>query len=109
MDTVNRIFALADKIYPEQQAFAAAVGVSAKTVSVWRTGRGKSYTKYIPQIASALNTTVEYILTGKESSPPSEEDRLNPITAQFVNLFESLSAEDQTQIVGDMLRRKNKK
>lgn len=78
MDTVARIFELADKIYPEQQAFAAAIGVSAKTVSVWRTGRGKSYTKYLQQIADALNTSVEYLLTGKtQNSPPPEGDELS--------------------------------
>lgn len=77
MDTLSRIFELADKKFPEQQAFAAAIGVSAKTVSVWRTGRGKSYTKYLTQIAAALDTNVEYLLTGKtESSPPQKRDRL---------------------------------
>lgn len=76
MDTITRIFELADQIFLEQQAFAAAIGVSPKTVSVWRNGRGKSYMKYLPQISAALHTNVEYLLTGKESSPPSEEDRL---------------------------------
>lgn len=77
MDTLSRIFELADKKFPEQQAFAAAIGVSAKTVSVWRTGRGKSYTKYLTQIADALDISVEYLLTGKtQSSPPQKRDRL---------------------------------
>ena len=77
MDTLSRIFELADKKFPEQQAFAATIGVSAKTVSVWRTGRGKSYTKYLTQIADALDTSVEYLLTGKtQSSPPQKRDRL---------------------------------
>ena len=76
MDTITRIFELADQIFLEQQAFAAAIGVSPKTVSVWRTGRGKSYMKYLPQISAALHTSVEYLLTGKESSPSSEKDGL---------------------------------
>ena len=83
MDTITRIFELADQIFLEQQAFAAAIGVSPKTVSVWRTGRGKSYMKYLPQISAALHTSVEYLLTGKESSPPSEEDRLLAILAEL--------------------------
>lgn len=83
MDTITRIFELADQIFLEQQAFAAAIGVSPKTVSVWRTGRGKSYMKYLPQISAALHTNVEYLLTGKESSPPSEEDRLLAILAEL--------------------------
>ena len=83
MDTITRIFELADQIFLEQQAFAAAIGVSPKTVSVWRTGRGKSYMKYLPQISAVLHTSVEYLLTGKESSPPSEEDRLLAILAEL--------------------------
>lgn len=77
MDEVSRIFELVDKLYPEQQAFAAAIGVSPKTVSVWRTGRGKSYTKYLPRIASALHTSVEYIVSGElgsESGTVSADD-----------------------------------
>lgn len=72
MDTISRVFELADKIYPEQQAFAAAVGVSPKTVSVWRTGRGKSYLKYLPQIAEALHTSVDYIVSGETPVPESD-------------------------------------
>ncbi len=75
MDTITRIFELADQIFPEQQAFAAAIGVSPKTVSVWRTGRGKSYMKYLPQIAIALNTGAEYLLTGERAV--SESDTLS--------------------------------
>lgn len=87
MDTLSRIFELADKKFPEQQAFAAAIGVSAKTVSVWRTGRGKSYTKYLTQIADALDTSVEYLLTGKtQSSPSPQGDRLPELVAEIAGL-----------------------
>lgn len=73
MDAAERLFALVSKKFPEQKDFAAAIGVSAKTVSTWRTGRNKSFVKYLPQIAAALGTTTEYILTGAEKSPASDE------------------------------------
>lgn len=73
MDAAERLFALVSQKFPEQKDFAAAIGVSAKTVSTWRTGRNKSYVKYLPQIAAALGTTTEYILTGVEKSPASDE------------------------------------
>lgn len=66
MDAVDRIFELVDKIYKEQRDFAKAAGVSASKVSQWRTRKSKSYTKYIAQIAEALDTSVEYLLSGKE-------------------------------------------
>lgn len=73
MDAAERLFALVSKKFPEQKDFAAAIGVSAKTVSTWRTGRNKSFVKYLPQIAAALGTTTEYILTGAEKSTASDE------------------------------------
>ena len=66
MDAVDRIFELVDKIYKEQRDFAKAAGVSASKASQWRTRKSKSYTKYIEQIAEALDTSVEYLLSGKE-------------------------------------------
>lgn len=66
LDTVSRIFSLLQERRIEQKKFAVLLGTTDKTVSAWRTGRSKSYTKYIPQIAEILNTTTEYLLTGEK-------------------------------------------
>ena len=65
MDAVDRIFELVGEKFKEQKEFASALRVNDKTVSAWRTRRAKSYTKYLPQIAEALGTTTEYLLTGE--------------------------------------------
>ena len=65
MDVVERIFNLIAEQKLEQKKFAALVGVSPQKVSEWKNGKAKSYTKYILQIAEALNTTTEYLLTGE--------------------------------------------
>ena len=65
IDSVVRIFELLDSARIEQKKFATLLGTTDKTVSAWRTGRSKSYTKYIPQIAEVLGTTTEYLLTGE--------------------------------------------
>ena len=65
MDAVDRIFELVGEKFNEQKEFASALRVNDKTVSAWRTRRAKSYTKYLPQIAEALGTTTEYLLTGE--------------------------------------------
>ena len=65
MDAVDRIFVLFCEKFKEQKEFASALRVNDKTVSAWRTRRAKSYTKYLPQIAEALGTTTEYLLTGE--------------------------------------------
>lgn len=60
----DRIFLLLDKRGIEQKEFAVQIGASDKTVSAWKTGRAKSYTKYLAKIAAALGTTVDYLVNG---------------------------------------------
>lgn len=77
MDTVDRIFELVDQKFKEQQSFAGELGISADTVSDWRRRKSGSYAKRIEKIASVLDTTVEYLLTGASAPVPSglsEED-----------------------------------
>ena len=71
MDTVDRIFELVDQKFKEQQSFAEALGISADTVSDWRRRKSGSYAKRIEKIASVLDTTVEYLLTGASVAAPS--------------------------------------
>lgn len=75
MDTVDRLFALVDKKYREQKDFAAEIGVAPARVSEWRNRKSQSYAKHIPQIATALGTTTEYLLVG-ETARPREGDEL---------------------------------
>ena len=65
LDVVDRLFALVDEKYDEQKAFAAVIGVDPNLPSRWRNRKSQSYQKYLPQIAEALGTTTEYLLTGE--------------------------------------------
>lgn len=77
MDTKDRIFKLLDAKKIKQKAFAADVGVSPSIVSNWRKGKSNSYNDYLVKIAQVLGTTTSDLLgEQKESSPPSEDDRL---------------------------------
>lgn len=89
MDLLTRIFELLDEAHMEQKQFALILGTTDKTVSAWRTGRSKSYTKYLPQIAEALGTTTEYLLTGsgaKQKRAVSESDTALPKDAEHIDL-----------------------
>ena len=103
MDAVDRIFALVEQKYKEQKAFAAEIGVAPSKVSEWKKRKAQSYTRYLPQIAAALNTTAEYILTGKEESPPPEGGGL---TQEFARIFDQLSPQAQNEIIAEMLKRR---
>lgn len=65
MDTIDRIKELCKENKMNQQALAEVVGVKEDTVSNWFRRKSASYTKYLPQIAEALGTTTEYLLTGE--------------------------------------------
>lgn len=62
--TVDRIFSLLNKRGIEQKEFARLIGTSDKTVSAWKTGRAKSYTKYLSKIAEVLGVTTDYLVNG---------------------------------------------
>lgn len=91
MDIIDRLFALVDKRYSEQKDFAADIGVAPARVSEWRNGKSKSYAKYLPQIARALGTTTEYILTGAPEARPREGDRL-------LDAIEGLTEENRQKV-----------
>ena len=72
MDAIDRIKSLCKELKINQQSLADSVGVKEDTVSNWFRRKSASFSKYLPQIADALDTTVEYLLTGKEPSIPDK-------------------------------------
>ena len=118
MDIAERIFNLVDAKYKEQRDFAKAIGVSASMVSQWRMGITKSYTRRLPEIADALDTTTEYLLTGtgpKQKRAVSDSDTAqnrqaaaqedSGLPEEFARLFMSLSPENQNAVIAEMLKR----
>lgn len=92
MGTAERIFDLVDAKYKEQRDFAEAIGVSASMVSQWRMGITKSYTRRLPQIAEALGTTTEYLLTGKKEPAGQQADGKQE---EFIQLYQQLTPQEQ--------------
>ena len=91
MDPCKRIFELLAARGIEQKTFAEVLGVSVNIVSTWRTGRTKSYQKYLPQIAEVLNTSVEYLLTGQKEKPATVSgDGQDPNTVRIAGRDGSL-------------------
>lgn len=89
MDTVQRIFKLVDDKYREQRDFAADLNLDPTIPSRWRNGKSASYQKYLPQIAEALGTTTEYLLTGngpKQKRAVSDSGTALPNGAEHLDL-----------------------
>lgn len=109
MDAVDRIKELCKDLKMNQQALADAVGIKEDTVSNWFRRKSASYSKYLPQIADALNTTTEYLLTGsgpkKKTAPAgvSESDTISEddIKAAFFEGAEDLTKEEMDALWED--------
>ena len=109
MDIVDRLFELVDKKFNEQQEFAALLGVDPTLPSRWRNRKSTSYQRRLPQIAEALGTTTEYLLTGngpkKKTAPAkrSESDAISDddIKAAFVEGAEDLTKEEMDALWAD--------
>lgn len=74
MDTVDRIFALVDQKYQEQQQFARDLGVYPSLVSAWRNRKSTSYNRRLPEIASLLGTTTDYLLSRVDEKKPTSTE-----------------------------------
>ena len=109
MDIVDRLFELVDKKFNEQQEFAALLGVDPTLPSRWRNRKSTSYQRRLPQIAEALGTTTEYMLTGngpkKKTAPAkrSESDAISDddIKAAFFEGAEDLTKEEMDALWAD--------
>lgn len=108
MDISQRIFELAEKKY-SQKEFAEVLGVKPQRISEWKRGLSNSYQKYLPQIAEALDTTTEYLLTGngpkKKTAPAgvSDSDTISEddIKAAFFEGAEDLTKEEMDALWED--------
>ncbi len=70
MSTIDKICELLKAQGKKQKDLTDYIGVSKNHFTDWKSGRIKSYTKYLPQISEFLNVSVDYLL-GKEEAPPA--------------------------------------
>lgn len=67
MTTIERIIKLLEDRGIEQQQFASAIGVGKQKISEWKSGKTKSYMKYIDKIADYFSVSTDYLLGNDES------------------------------------------
>lgn len=95
----KRIFDLADKKFPEQKDFAAAINTTPSIVSQWKNNITTSYKKRLDVIASALDTTVDYLLTGEKKKPTVKDDGLTEAEQALMDLFRRLTPDQQDMVI----------
>ena len=106
MDTVDRIFDIVDSKYKEQRDFAIQLGVTPSIVSEWRRRKSASYQRRLPEIANALGTTTEYLLTGKKEPAPTNGDELSPAKRKLLEAVDDLTDEQCEKLLGIVLEAK---
>ncbi|MBC8535895.1 helix-turn-helix domain-containing protein [Feifania hominis] len=85
MEPIDRILMMLRERKVDQQDFAKAIGVRKQTVSEWKSGKTKSYLKYINQIAEYFDVSVDYLLGASKKSRPGEDDELIEYLEQLKN------------------------
>ncbi len=77
MTTAEKILQLIKDKNIEQQALAEYLGIKKQAISDWKSGKTKSYMKYIDKIAKYFEVTVDYLLGSDQ--PSVVEDVKNSI------------------------------
>lgn len=76
MNTFAKIDYLLKKQGKKQIDLTDYLGIKKATYTGWKTGRVKSYVKFIPQIAEYLNVTTDYLLSDDEKKPVHVDEPL---------------------------------
>lgn len=105
MDIVDRMFELVDIKYKEQKDFASEIGVSTPTISKWRLRKSASYVKRLEKIATALNTTPQYLLSGSDTDDkaPDSDAGAGSVKPEHIRAAFFEGAEDLSKEELDML------
>ena len=73
MNTITKILFLLDTKDKTQKDLAEALNTREQTISDWKSGKTKSYMKYIGEIASFLGVSVDFLLNDDVSFETESE------------------------------------
>lgn len=80
---IEKILFLLQSSKKKQKDLTDYLGITSNVFTDWKSGRIKSYNKYLPQIAEYFGVTVDYLL-GKEEQP-QESTAAKDISYHFTN------------------------
>ena len=94
---IQNIIALLKEQRKTQKNLTDYLGITQNAFTDWKSGRIKSYTKHLPQIADYFGVSVDYLL-GNESADKKEsltEPKLSEGEKELIDLFRQLPIESQ--------------
>lgn len=102
MDTLSRIVLLLKEQGKQQKELANYLGISTNCITDWKSGRNKSYLKYVNPISDFLGTTPDYLLgkTDKKEKPTADEgDEREELLKLLGKMFTNLSEEQKETVL----------
>ncbi len=102
MDILDRISVLLNG--REQKELTNYLGLKSAAFSEWKSGKSKSYRKYLIEIAEYFNVSIDYLVYGKTMENTISQDLtenekgLTDIEEKLLKDFRSLSQQGQDYI-----------
>ena len=106
MTPSERIFQLLAEKHIDQKDLAKYLGLSAQTMTDWKNGKSHSYHKYLQEISVFLETSMDYLSTGKKEPAPKNGDGLSPAKRQLLEAVDDLTDEQCEKLLGIVLEAK---
>lgn len=94
--TLENILVLIGTKKGSQRRFTEALGLCPSTVGDWKSGKSKSYTKRLPQIASYFNISIDALLNGKCDARPASGRKRIPVLGT-IKAGVPINAEEQIE------------
>ena len=96
MKTIERILMTAEKQHIKQSDIAKAIGKGTSQITNWKNRNSDPPIEHLPAIARLLNVSVEWLITGKESSslPILQEDK-----QRLLDFYDQCCSEGQSRIM----------
>lgn len=98
MDILDRISQLlGDR---EQKELTKYLGLNSVAFSEWKSGKSKSYRKYLIEIADFFNVSIDYLVYGEEKNSPTQE--LSTDEQRLLHMYSLLSDMEKGEILGEL-------
>ncbi|MEE0184841.1 MAG: hypothetical protein BHV95_03280 [Clostridiales bacterium Nov_37_41] len=98
MDILDRISMLLGN--REQKELTKYLGLNSVAFSEWKSGKSKSYRKYLIEIADFFNISIDYLVYGKEKN--SSTDNLSENEREMLDVFSKFNEREQIKLIGKL-------
>ena len=98
MDILDRISYLLKANNKEQKDLTKFLGIKSVAFSEWKSGKSKSFRKYLIEIAEFLNVSIDYLVYGKEIKSLTEQ--LSEDEQELIDSFKELSTFNKGKVIG---------